>query len=275
MARSTCPRCGGRFVANQVAGGRLRKYCSRACAFPGPVLATSTCQQCGVLFTRRADQMGPFCSRQCAAESFKRQTISACDHCGREVSRAPHQQSLETYCSVECKHEASRVTFNCFHCGAVVTRAKWEVHDPGKAYCSRKCTAASRKSDPVWREHAQQMQAAHVRTKAPTVPELILYDLLTQLVGESGFERQPRILGRTPDAAILVLRMAFQADGDYWHGTHAPEGNKRADATFNELFISHGWDVVRISESVLKQQPNVARSLLEQRIGGRKAGLEG
>jgi len=56
------------------------------------------------------------------------------------------------------------------------------------------------------------MQATHVRTKAPTKPEMILYGLLAELVGPDGFEQQPRVLGRTPDAAIRDLRIAFQAD---------------------------------------------------------------
>jgi len=41
------------------------------------------------------------------------------------------------------------------------------------------------------------MQATHVRTKAPTKPEMILYGLLAELVGPDGFEQQPRVLGRT------------------------------------------------------------------------------
>lgn len=90
----------------------------------------------------------------------------------------------------------------------------------------------------------------------------ILIQLVAELVGPDGFELQPGVLGRTPDAAVRDLRIAFQADGDYWHGPNSPEGNKRSDADFNVLFLLSGWDVVRVWESTLKRQPDIARNLL-------------
>ncbi len=180
------------------------------------------------------------------------------------MQRSPHQLTgqSQTFCSRACKHLTGRLTFKCYHCGVAVTRARWEVKNEDKAYCSRECTSASRAADPAWQEHARQMQSAHVRNKAPTKPELALYQILTDLLGADGFERQPRIHGRHPDAAVPALRLALQADGDYWHGPDAPEGNKRADASFNELFIREGWHVVRLREKTLTREPDVARALI-------------
>jgi len=53
---------------------------------------------------------------------------------------------------------------------------------------------------------------------------------------------------------------------DYWHGPNSPEVNKRSDADFNELFLLSGWDVVRVWESTLKRQPDIARNLLKGAI---------
>ena len=259
-----CPRCGSTFQAALIAGGRLRKYCSRGCAFPGK--SSSLCAQCGVTYTRPAHQLGKFCSRACTAESFKRRTAASCLECGQGVERANWELSDTVFCSVKCKHMNGRSGFTCFHCGSPVRRATWTVRDAGKAYCSRKCTSESRRIDPAWQEHARQMQSKHIRSRGETEPERILYELLCLAVGTDGFLRQPSLLGRHPDAAIPELRIAFQADGDYWHGSNAPAGNRRADESFNRLFKREGWIVVRLWESDLKRDPGAAYKRIKRII---------
>jgi len=92
---AVCPRCGEVFKAGLVAaGGRRRKHCSRGCAFPGQVMATAICEQCAVTFTRRANQIGPYCSPRCAGDALKVRWVVACARCGEPVQRSPWQDAL-------------------------------------------------------------------------------------------------------------------------------------------------------------------------------------
>ena len=256
-----------------MAGGRNRKFCSRECAFP-KARVTAQCPVCRNEFTTRADQPGKTCSRECFYESMKRRRAETCETCGKPLERSPYQQAAHVYCSQACKHNAGRVSFECRQCGNSVTRARWEVIDPANSFCSSACVVEFRKNDPAIKAHAKAMQAAQVRTRGPTVPELLLYGLLAEIVGPDGFEKQPNILGRTPDAAIPNLRIAFQADGDYWHGPNAPATNRKADATFNALFSKEGWVDVRLWEHYLKRNPDICRGRLESAITAARLATE-
>lgn len=79
----------------------------------------------------------------------------------------------------------------------------------------------------------------------PTKLEIILYQHLNNLYPSMFIETEFPIAGYSVDCAIPELRIAFEADGDYWHQ------DKEADKGRQSKIENEGWKVIRYSESEL------------------------
>ena len=261
-----CRTCGITFweEPSRIAAGR-GVYCSKACAFPGPL--ERECEKCGARFAASRSEVakgwGRFCSNECRRTRLQR--ICATCGAGIEVTLSKLAGDAGKYCSVQCRGLArrNRVQRVCAICGTAFERPASTVERSAAMYCSRNCLTTARREGPVEVERVRQMQRDHLAARAPTRPERVLYSLLDELLGEGAWASQYYIFDKwTVDAAVPSHRLIIQADGDYWHGWdpethHHPlvAKNMRNDRRQNAYISKTDWTSLRLWEHDLLSRP--------------------
>lgn len=106
-----------------------------------------------------------------------------------------------------------------------------------------------------------------VKSKGNKSTEIALINVFREY-GIIGWRRQYPVKGR-PDFVFLDKKVAIFVDGCFWHGHNCrnihPQKNKeywsnkisnntKRDITVTQMFISRGWEVVRIWECELKKK---------------------
>lgn len=131
-------------------------------------------------------------------------------------------------------------------------------------YCSIRC----RDADPERRTMLIAINAAQQLGRT-TKAEIAGYALLDELGVE--YVKQPTFAGKfTPDAAIPSARLVVQFDGDYWHdrkGTSTEARIRRRvdlDRSQDRYIRACGWDVVRLWESDLRDDPDGCANRVSQ-----------
>jgi very-short-patch-repair endonuclease len=89
---------------------------------------------------------------------------------------------------------------------------------------------------------------------------------MDDVFGAGEWHREQLVFKWTVDAAVLKLRLAVQADGDYWHGllpgsANDPRvaGNIANDRRQERYLHAAGWTVLRFWESELLRRPDDCR----------------
>lgn len=261
-----CRTCGITFweEPSRVSTGR-GIYCSKACAFPGPL--ERECEKCGAVFTASRSEVakgwGRFCSNECRRTRVQR----VCATCGEgiEVTLSKLAGDAGKYCSVECRGLArrNRIQRRCAICGSAFERPASTVERSAAMYCSRDCLTVARRENPAEVERVRKMQRDHLASRAPTRPERVLYSLLDELLGEGAWASQYHVFDKwTVDAAVPSHRLIIQADGDYWHGWdpethHHPlvARNMRNDRRQDAYISKTDWTSLRLWEHDLLDRP--------------------
>ena len=97
------------------------------------------CDFCGKEYQGRPDRTTRFCSRNCSAQSTRKNFSKPCSHCGNPFL-PPRNHSHQKYCSITCRGlaQTTRELVQCSQCGKQVER-------PGKRlqqnhfFCCREC----------------------------------------------------------------------------------------------------------------------------------------
>lgn len=84
------------------------------------------------------------------------------------------------------------------------------------------------------------------RRKQPTSIEQILLNNMALIYGPDQVESEYPILGYSIDCAVPYLKLAFEADGGYWH-------NKELDAIRDADVTKEGWQVYRFPDYQLNK----------------------
>lgn len=105
-----------------------------------------TCLICGIPFkTYPSWTKRRYCSQECMAKGFRRETSFRCDHCGVLVQCSPSRLSVPAqhrFCSRKCKQLYNSEQCICSQCGKGFNRAR--SHHPGRhVYCSAECAQIS------------------------------------------------------------------------------------------------------------------------------------
>lgn len=262
----TCKTCSAQFTEtpSRIAQGK-GTYCSKACAFPGPL--SRICEKCSRAFTASRSEVAKGWGRFCSNECRRTRTATVCRTCGVPMEVVPSRVADEggKYCSVECRGLArrNRVRRECAICGTAFERPRSTVERSAAIYCSRDCLTIARREDPIEVARVRQMQRDHLASRAPTRPERILYSLLDEILGEGAWASQYLIFDKwTVDAAVPDARLIIQADGDYWHGwdpdTHSHplvSQNRRNDARQDAYIKKTDWTSLRLWEHDLIGRP--------------------
>ena len=131
-------------------------------------------------------------------------------------------------------------------------------------FCSRACNAEARAADPVEVERVRQMQRAQLRRRGPTRPERILYALMDEVLGQGSWVREHLVFDKwTVDVGVPGMKLAIQADGDYWHGLRPQwrtvprvARNMANDRAQNAYFATADWTLLRLWETDLIGRPD-------------------
>ncbi|MGW2207070.1 hypothetical protein [Streptomyces sp. NPDC001774] len=262
----SCRQCGNNFEikASRLASGRGR-YCSKACQAHAEGSEERTCLACGKTFRAVrsviARGWGSYCSQPCTA----RRMDCSCQVCGAAftVKESVGDNGGGKYCSDGCRHigTRNRVVKKCPVCD-LEFEVQASVEQRGRRTCSKECRAKFLRTDPERLAVLARARHEQLTSRAPTRPERILYGLLDDVIAETGlelaWEPQFRLDQWTVDAAIPALRLALQADGDYWHGLRPEwredprvQRNMANDAYQNRKLPEAGWRVLRFWESDL------------------------
>lgn len=159
---AACAYCGEMFTSRKRKRGWAR-CCSKSCArkLERPRV-TAACEACGMEFTRKASEMGRFCSVKCSGK-VHRDRRRNWPHCSIYVGRCAHCQSVFTAqrkhrcCTDDCAQELSRqrgrqqrkaAGRSCSDCSTPIEPGKWQRRcDDCKAAAYR----ASRRAHKAWR----------------------------------------------------------------------------------------------------------------------------
>lgn len=108
-----------------------------------------------------------------------------------------------------------------------------------------------------------------LQLRRTTKTERMGYALLDEL--EVPYTRQPNFAGKfIPDAAIPGARLIVQFDGDYWHDRSGTSTEPRVlrrvalDRSQDAYVRACGWEVVRLWESDLRDDPEGCREKVSQ-----------
>ena len=254
----TCVRCSAEFEAPlyKVLEGKAL-YCSKACAFPGPI--ARTCEACGTAFDAAPSDVAKGWARFCSNECRRTRVDRTCITCGvgftSELAKVQRGEAM--YCSVACRGLARRhrLVRECPVCGAAFELA---AGNPQQC-CTRACATELRRTDPAAIARVQQMQHDQLTSKAPTRCELALYRYMDEVFGPDQWQRQARILDKwTVDAFVPHLNLVVQADGDFWHGFtehsrayQVVTANMGRDQGQNNYLAKVGWPILRLWEHEL------------------------
>lgn len=196
------------------------------------------CRRCGSPFyipaCRVAKGEGEFCSLICHNINQGRgKTEHVCKTCGETFRWSPSRTASGNY---------------------------------NPTYCSPPC----RDADPSRRERLVEMNAMQQLGRTTKI-EANGYALLDSLGID--YLRQETFAGKfTPDATIPSARLIVQFDGDYWHdrkGTSTEARIRRRvrlDQSQDAYIRACGWDVLRLWETDLRDDPAGCADLLRQRL---------
>lgn len=111
-----------------------------------------------------------------------------------------------------------------------------------------KIVAKKRYEDPVYYQKILYHLRHIPRSSKLTGIEIILFDILKIDFPDDKIVSQYRIGTFAVDWAIPSKKMAFEADGEYWH-----KGREEADQIRSKIIESFGWTIVRYEEKFLRQ----------------------
>ncbi|MFD9452700.1 DUF559 domain-containing protein [Streptomyces sp. NPDC059985] len=287
----TCQQCGDEFKKrrSQVERGK-GLYCSIACASLAARAdrIERTCATCCApiqLTEGQAKDRGWYCSLACKGAAMTQQGTVAvpCRVCGTQLRarRSRVDEGRKLYCSEDC--QAKDVAANkiyeerpCAHCGEtmVLTHTR-DVED--RRFCGWECFNLHRPTDPEVLERMARMRNVQLQQTKPTRCEEILYRLMDQVV-PGQWEPQFRLFRWTVDAAVPERQLVVQADGDYWHGLTAAKSGQipspsvvltiKKDRAQDKYLTTAGWNVLRLWESELKQDPEWCLRRIKEALKG-------
>lgn len=204
-----------------------RSYCSVACynADRAAVFVTKTCPQCGALFSvsKKIAHRYTVCGAKCKSVELG---DTACERCG--VTFRTNLTRPQKYCSERCYRPP--VYQACDNCGK-----RYRVK-PTQAGVRRFCSFA------CWRKHnGETTLEAQVRC---ALEELAI-----------PFEQERRCGRYSIDFALLLLGVALEVDGEYWH-----QDSKR-DARKDAALRKRGWRIARVKESEVLEARDLPKLL--------------
>lgn len=196
-----------------------------------------------------------------------------CAHCGGGfyVPASRVTKGEGEFCSLACHNTnqgRGKTEHVCKMCGETFRWSPSRVasgnYNP--TYCSLPC----RDADPARRERLVEMNAMQ-QSGRTTRAEVNGYALLDALGVD--YLRQETFAGKfIPDATIPSARLVVQFDGDYWHdrkGTSTETRIRRRvrlDQSQDAYIRACGWDVLRLWETDLRDDPEGCADLLRQRL---------
>lgn len=267
----TCLSCGTTFTVAlcKVLEGK-GIYCSKSCAFPGPL--HRTCEKCGKDFDAAPNEVakgwGRFCSNECRRTRVER----TCVTCGTgfEVEQAKFAKGLGKYCSGECRGLARRNRKRqecpiCLRTFETPVSQEWTC-------CSRECATEARRQNPQQVERVRRMQHDQIVSRRATRCELALYRYMDDVFGPEHWFREAYVLDKwTVDAFVPRFNLVVQADGDWWHGffptarkNSMVKGNMGRDQGQNNYLAEVGWPIIRLWEhELLEDQDGCVERLAE------------
>lgn len=227
-----CKRCG---TPVKSYAAYPRSYCSTACynAHRAAVTVAKTCPRCGALFSvhKKIAHRYTVCSAECKGAELG---DKACERCG-DTFRT-NLTRPQKYCSEQCYRPP--VYQACDNCG---TRYRVKPTQAGvRRFCCFAC----------WRKH-----------NGETTLEAAVRDALEKLA--IPFEQERRCGRYSIDFALLLLGIALEVDGEYWHQN--PKRDARRDAALRKS----GWKVARITESEVleaRSLPKLLKAVITETI---------
>lgn len=243
----------------------------------GYKIRTITCISCGTTITGHLRPQQRYCSLECYRSSPrpKRKTGEdrTCAHCGAGfyVPKSRIEKGEGQFCSIKCHNTnqgRNKTEHTCKMCGESF---RWSPSRSASGnYRITYCSLACRDADPARREMLVAMQAIQQLGKM-TKTEALGYALLESM-GVEYLRQTPFAVKFTPDAVIPSARLVVQFDGDYWHDRKGASTEPRImrrvalDRSQDKYIRACGWDVVRLWESELRDNPELCRDRLSQAI---------
>lgn len=248
----------------------------------GNKIRTITCAGCGETVTRRARPGQTYCSLTCYRSSSRPQrrtgSTRACEQCSAEFYAPGHRAAEARFCGSACANKwqgRGKVAYSCKVCTAEFRWSPSRSRHQSPTYCSLAC----RDKDPDVRSRLIAMatvgalaslQASFQRGRISSA-EVIGYAILDSLGVE--YERQAPFKGKfTPDATVPSTRLIVQFDGDYWHDRKGTSTEARIrhrvalDQSQDAYIRACGWQVVRLWESDLKNDPEGCAEKVRQHL---------
>jgi hypothetical protein len=101
------------------------------------------CDFCGREYYGKSGRITRFCSRNCSAQSVRKNFPKHCASCGVEFL-APRSHPKQKCCSTKCRDDIRRVVITqpCDQCGKPVTRQRLRALGLKHAFCNRECNRA-------------------------------------------------------------------------------------------------------------------------------------
>jgi very-short-patch-repair endonuclease len=228
-------------------------YCSGACYNAHRITKnTFRCDRCGVEFHRRISGVTyykmkkdgaskTYCGSQCQREARRSQVAKTCVVCGCSFSvKHSHSEKIRC-CSRECsdKSKSAQIEVKCDFCGkefSVRLGRKDTVR-----FCSRRCK---------------------VHFKGESGLERVVRESLERL-GVS-YQQEYRVGRRySVDFFLPEMRVALEADGDYWHAQRKEHDDRRD----RWLMKFRGIKTIRIKASEVYRCREIDR-MIEAKLAG-------
>jgi len=290
MVKLICKICGQEFQVPPRSIRRGAKYCSRKCAG----IATSqrigesapnwqggkieiACASCGKkqLIKRHSVKERNFCSQKCygkwlsqnrkGKESPNWQKVRViCPICGKEFRRTKSYVKYykKVFCSVKCRGIWNTQSWRgdqnpnwrdkvkkliCPVCSKEFFRRVSPSQEKMNHYCSRTCNSIASKMSMPNKETGIEKQVAEI----------------LEALGVQFVKQKPMEGIKIVDFYIPEQHLIIEADGKYWHSL---PGAKDRDVRQDFLLMFKGYNILRIGEELLKQNPQKARQLILKSI---------
>lgn len=241
-SKNSCVRCGDKFSRRNL----KQRFCSNACRFGARSHGDYVfrCLNCRKKTSRRwaLRKVSKFCSRRCSGQmKVKRfSVVRWCSHCSRKIIRAKSliKKVSKNFCNKVCKsnfrklRKIERLSKVCERCGKTFV-CKDINKRRNQRFCSTRCVLSG---------------------KSPTNPEKVVKQCLRNIGVKFVSHRNPLRRLTYPDFLLEDRKICIYADGDYWH-----KNNKKKDAFQSKVLRAAGYRVLRISESITKNQEAVEK----------------
>ncbi|MFD5561548.1 endonuclease domain-containing protein [Kitasatospora griseola] len=280
----TCPQCKSAFRVHR---SKKRTYCSQDCSKAAADTKVSlTCQapRCGRSFrVSPAFSDQKFCSLACrgAAKTAKGKVDRACEYCKAPflANKSEAERGKAQFCSTDCRYASAvtRVERSCSTCGDSFTVQGSRADEVAVGrFCSVACFHRHLRTDEA-RARAAVRFAEQLSRKRITGCEAVLHSLMDLAVGAEAWKCEHPVFHWVVDAAVPELRVAIQADGDYWHGLSAARSGKTApphvirniqrDRAQDDYLTKAGWTILRLWESELLGDPERCLRKIRRALG--------